>query len=115
MAKDIGEPAALAASTRGLRAFGSAATLPLRLFARLIDWPLRLRIHGAIIGFFGAPPRPMVEAMGMPSSMWVAWISPLERESRMAAQLAPLVTVELIPYFLNRPFSWAMKIGRAHV
>ena len=55
----------------------------------------------------------MVEAMGMPRSMWVAWMSPFESESRMAAQLAPLVTVELMPYFLKRPFSWAMTIGRA--
>jgi hypothetical protein len=60
-----------------------------------------------IIGFFGAPPSPMVEAMGMPVSMCVAWMSPLVRESRMAAQLAPLLTVELMPYFLKRPFSCA--------
>src|SRR4029453_369811 len=51
----------------------------------------------------------------MPVSMWVAWMSPLESESRMAAQLAPLVTVELIPYFLNRPFSWAMTMGEQSV
>ena len=31
----------------------------------------------------------------------------------MAAQLAPLLTVELMPYFLKKPFSWAMTIGRA--
>ena len=29
----------------------------------------------------------------------------MAEESRMAAQLAPFVTVELIPYFLKRPFS----------
>lgn len=99
MAKVIGLPEALAASTSGFRAFGSAATLPLSAFARLMDWPLRLRIHGMTMGIFGAPPSPMVEAMGMPMSMCVAWMSPLASESRMAAQLAPLVMVELMPYF----------------
>lgn len=33
----------------------------------------------------------------------------------MAAQLAPLVTVELIPYFLKRPFSWAITMGEQSV
>ncbi len=70
-----------------------------------MDWPLRFISQGMIIGFLGAPPSPIVDAMGMPISMWVAWMSPLARESRMAAQLAPLVTVELMPYFLNKPFS----------
>src|SRR6478735_8018777 len=115
MAKDMGVPAAFAASTIGLRAFGSAATLPFNELARVMDWPLRLSSHGMTIAFFRAPPRPMVEANGMPSSMWVAWMSPLDSESRMAAQLAPLVTVELIPYFLNRPFSWAMMMGEQSV
>src|SRR6187551_3149985 len=68
-----------------------------------------------IIGFLGAPKRPMVEAMGMPSNMWVAWISPLDKESRMAAQLAPLMIVELMPYFLNSPFSCAITIGEQSV
>jgi hypothetical protein len=58
-----------------------------------------------IIGFFGEPRRPIEEARGIPVSMWVAWLSPLERASRMAAQLAPLVMVALIPYFLKKPFS----------
>ena len=31
-----------------------------------IDWPLRFISHGMTIGFFGAPPRPIVEAMGIP-------------------------------------------------
>lgn len=57
----------------------------------------------------------MVEASGMPMSMCVAWMEPLERLSRMAAQLAPLVTVELMPYFLNRPFSCAMTMGEQSV
>ena len=115
MAKVIGLPDALAASTSGLRALGSAPTLPLSAFERLIDWPLRLSSQGMTIGTLGAPPRPMVEAMGMPMSMWVAWMSPLASESRIAAQLAPLVTVELMPYFLKSPFSWAMTIGEQSV
>ena len=69
MANDMGAPAALAASTSGFRAFGSPATLPFNELAKVIAWPLRLRIHGAIIGFFGAPPRPIVEAMGIPNNM----------------------------------------------
>src|SRR4051812_39374401 len=42
-------------------------------------------------------------------------MSPFESESRIAAQLAPLITVELMPYFLNRPFSWAITIGEQSV
>src|SRR6188768_1380961 len=42
-------------------------------------------------------------------------MSPLESESRMAAQLAPFTIVELMPYFLNRPFSWAITIGEQSV
>src|SRR6187401_850528 len=67
------------------------------------------------IGFLGEPSSPMVEAIGMLSSMCVAWMSPFESESRMAAQLAPLMTVELMPYFLNRPFSWAITTGEQSV
>src|SRR5688572_14623493 len=67
------------------------------------------------IGFFGEPRSPMVEASGMPVSMWVAWMSPVESESRMAAQLAPLLTVDVMPYFLKRPFSCAMTIGEQSV
>src|SRR5688500_11936540 len=33
----------------------------------------------------------------------------------MAAQLAPLLIVELMPYFLNSPFSWAMTSGEQSV
>ena len=80
-----------------------------------MDWPLRFSSQGAIIGTFGAPPSPIVEAMGMPMSMWVAWISPFASESRMAAQLAPFVIVELMPYFLKRPFSWAITMGEQSV
>src|SRR5258708_2419169 len=78
-------------------------------------WPLRLSSQGMTIGFFGAPRRPIVEASGMPMSMWVAWIEPVERLSRMAAQLAPFVTVELTPYFLKKPFSCAMTMGEQSV
>src|SRR6478736_10486824 len=67
------------------------------------------------IGFLGEPARPMVDASGMPSSMCVAWMEPVERLSRMAAQLAPFVTVELMPYFLKKPFSCAMTMGEQSV
>ena len=81
----------------------------------VIAWPLRLSSHGMTIGFFGAPSRPIVDASGMPSSMCVAWMSPFVSESRIAAQLAPFTTVELMPYFLKKPFSWAMTIGEQSV
>src|SRR6185503_11511182 len=42
-------------------------------------------------------------------------MSPVESESRIAAQLAPLLIVELIPYFLNNPFSCAMISGEQSV
>src|SRR6185436_9224621 len=42
-------------------------------------------------------------------------MSPFESESRMAAQLAPFTTVELMPYFLNMPFSCAITIGEQSV
>src|ERR1043165_1408945 len=80
-----------------------------------MDCPFRLRIQGMTIGFFGDPRRPIVEAIGIPSSMCVAWISPLERESRIAAQLAPFETVDWIPYFLNNPFSCAITMGELSV
>ena len=51
----------------------------------------------------------------MPISMCVAWMSPFDSESRMAAQLAPFTTVELMPYFLKKPFSWAITIGEQSV
>src|SRR5687767_12210497 len=110
-----GSPRLFALSTNGLSALGSACTLPLNAFLRLIDWPLRLRIHGMIIGFFGEPSRPIVEAIGMPSSMCVPWMSPDERESRIAAQFAPLETVDSMPYFLNNPFSCAITMGEQSV
>src|SRR5437868_677458 len=115
MANVRGSPSFLAWSAKGLSAFGSAPTLPFNSVLRVMAWPLRLRIQGATIGFLGEPARPMVEASGMPISMCVAWIEPVERLSRIAAQLAPFVTVELMPYFLNRPFSWAMTMGEQSV
>ncbi len=115
IAKVSGSPAALAASTIGLSAFGSVCTLPLNAALRVIAWPLRFIIQGMTIGFFGDPSRPMVEAIGMPISMCVACISPVDSESRMAAQLAPLLTVESMPYFLKRPFSCAMTMGEQSV
>ena len=80
-----------------------------------MDWPLRLTIQGTIIGFLGEPSRPIVEARGMPKSMCVVWLSPLERLSRMAAQFAPLAMVGLTPYFLKYPFSAAMTKGEQSV
>jgi hypothetical protein len=68
----MGAPFALASSTSGLSAFGSAATLPLSDALSVMAWPLRFRSQGMIIGFFGEPSRPMVDASGMPSSMCVA-------------------------------------------
>src|SRR5262245_38012358 len=115
MAKVIGVPAAFAASTIGLSALGSTPTLPLKAAFIVIAWPLRFNIQGMIMGFLGAPSRPIVEAMGMPVSICVAWMSPLDSESRMAAQLAPFTTVALIPYFLKKPFSCAMTIGEQSV
>src|SRR5262245_45952056 len=101
MANVSGSPSFLAWSTIGLRALGSAPTLPFHDALSVMAWPLRLSSQGITIGFFGEPSSPIVEAMGMPKSMCVAWLSPLDRESRMAAQFAPLATVELMPYFLK--------------
>src|SRR4029450_5073174 len=115
MAKVRGSPAARAAWGGALSGLGSAPTLPLSSAFKVIDCPLRLRIQGTTIGFFGEPSRPNVEAMGMPSSMCVAWMSPLLSESRIAAQLAPLLTTLLMPCFLNRPFSWAITMGEQSV
>src|SRR3954469_4509874 len=42
-------------------------------------------------------------------------MSPLESESRIAAQFAPLATVDSIPYFLKNPFSCAITIGEQSV
>src|SRR6266849_6046590 len=42
-------------------------------------------------------------------------MSPLVSASRIAAQLAPLLMVEVIPYFRKRPFSCAITIGELSV
>src|SRR5215211_4508560 len=42
-------------------------------------------------------------------------MSPLESESRIAAQFAPFATVDSIPYFLKSPFSCAITIGEQSV
>jgi len=110
-----GSPSLFAWSTNGLSAAGSAPTLPFHSALSVMAWPLRFISHGITIGFFGEPSRPIVDASGMPMSMWVAWIEPEERLSRIAAQFAPFVTVELMPYFLNRPFSCAMTMGEQSV
>src|SRR5882724_4161047 len=115
MANVSGSPSFFACSTKGLSALGSAPTLPFHSVLSVMAWPLRLSSHGITMGFLGAPRSPIVEAKGMPMSMCVAWIEPVERLSRIAAQLAPFVTVELIPYFLKRPFSCAMTIGEQSV
>src|SRR5882724_1031918 len=115
MAKASGSPRLCAFATNGLIALGSAPTLPFHSVFKVIAWPLRFISHGMIIGFLGEPASPIVEAMGIPISMCVAWIVPLLRLSRMAAQFAPLVTVEAMPYFLNSPFSWAMTMGEQSV
>ena len=67
------------------------------------------------IGFFGEPTRPIVEAIGMPISMCVAWLSPIDSLSRITAQLRPFDDVELMPNFLKKPFSCAMTIGEQSV
>ena len=115
IANVIGLPCAFAASAIGLSAFGSAPTFPFSSALREIACPLRLSIHGMTSGFLGEPSRPRVDAIGIPKSMCVAWMSPFKSESRIAAQLAPFTTVELIPYFAKRPFSWAMTMGEQSV
>src|SRR5688572_21123323 len=47
--------------------------------------------------------------------MWVAWFSPSVNLSRITAQLASLLTVDLIPYFLNSPSSCAITIDEQSV
>ena len=115
MANVSGSPSFLADSDSGLSALGSSLTFPFHPALRVIACPLRLSSQGMIIGFFGDPSNPIVEAMRMPMSMCVACKSPLDSESRMAAQFAPLATVESIPYFLNKPFSCAITMGEQSV
>src|SRR5215467_11107721 len=73
--------------------------------------PVRLSSHGITIGFTGDPTRPIVDANGIPISMWVAWFSPSDSLSRMTAHDASFETTELMPNFLKKPSSCAMTIG----
>src|SRR6187399_1921675 len=115
MANVSGSPSDCADLTNGCSAFGSAPTFPIHSDLSEMAWPLRFSSHGMIIGFFGEPASPIVLAIGIPISMCVAWMVPLERLSRIAAQFAPLVTVDAMPYFLNNPFSCAMTMGEQSV
>src|ERR1051325_4661830 len=67
------------------------------------------------IGFTGDPASPIVEAIGMPMSMCVAWFSPSDSLSRMTAHDASFETTELMPNFLKYPSSCAMTIGAQSV
>src|SRR5258706_16308848 len=115
MANVNGSPSDLALSTIGLSAFGSPGTFPFHSALSEIAWPFRFRSHGITIGLLGEASRAIVDAIGIPRSMWVACKSPLESESRIAAQLAPLAMTESIPYFLKSPFSCAITIGEQSV
>ena len=68
-----------------------------------------------IIGFCGEPSSPIVEAYGIPISMWVAWFSPRVSRSRITAQEASFEIVDSMPYFLNSPSSWAITIDEQSV
>jgi hypothetical protein len=61
-----GVPAAFAASATGFRSLGVFTPLSRRLFVSVIAWPFRLRHAAMIIGFFGEPRSPSVDAYGMP-------------------------------------------------
>ena len=92
-------------STNGLSALGSAPTLPFHSALSVMAWPLRLSSQGMIIGFFGEPSRPMVEAIGMPMSMCVAWIVAAgERVADGRPVRAFGRRSKSMPYFLNKPF-----------
>src|SRR5688572_9825938 len=101
IANVIGLPAALALSTSGLSACGVFTPAALSLLSSEIAWPLRLRSQGMTIGFTGEPASPIVEAIGIPISMWVAWLSPIDSLSRMTAHDASFDTVDWMPNFLK--------------
>ena len=54
-----------------------------------------------IIGFTGDPASPIVEASGMPISMCVAWLSPIDSLSRMTAHDASFEMIDSIPNCLK--------------
>ncbi len=101
IAKVSGSPLALALSASGLICAGFFTPACLSLLFSVIAWPFRLSSHGMTIGFTGEPASPIVEAIGMPMSMWVAWFSPSESLSRMTAHDASLETVDSMPNFLK--------------
>src|SRR5689334_10422953 len=115
MAKARGSPAALALAASGLIADGVFAPAAFNLLLSVIACPLRFSSHGITIGLTGAPARPIVEANGMPISMWVAWFSPSDSLSRITAHDASFETTELMPNFLKKPSSCAMTIGEQSV
>ena len=92
IANDSGSPAAFALSANGLTAAGVRAPALFNLLLSVIACPFRLRSHGITIGFTGDPARPIVEASGIPISMCVAWLSPIESLSRMTAHEASFDT-----------------------
>ncbi len=57
----------------------------------------------------------MVDAYGIPRSMWVAWFSPSESRSRITAHEASLEMVDSIPCFLKSPSSWAITMEEQSV
>ena len=101
IANASGSPDALAFSASGLTSAGFRTPACFNLLFRVIACPLRLSSHGAIIGFTGDPASPIVEAMGMPMSMCVAWFSPSESLSRMTAHEASFETTDSMPNFLK--------------
>src|SRR2546425_6061685 len=77
MANVSGSPSPCACLTSGFSALGSSEILPFHSVFNEMAWPFRFNSQGMIIGFFGEPASPMVEAMGMPMSMCVTWMVPL--------------------------------------
>src|SRR5438094_830558 len=67
-----GSPLAFAFSAIGLMSFAVLTPASFSLLLRVIAWPFRFSIHGITIGLTGDPSRPIVEANGIPISMWVA-------------------------------------------
>src|SRR6185436_13935416 len=110
-----GSPAAFALSAIGLSACGVLTPACFNLLLRVIACPLRLSSHGTIIGLTGEPARPIVDANGMPISMWVPWFSPTDSLSRITAQDASFETTDWMPNCLKYPSSCAITIGEQSV
>src|SRR5262245_66431039 len=72
IAKVSGSPDALALSAIGFRSLAVLTPACFSLLLSVMAWPFRFSNQGMIIGFTGDPASPMVEASGMPMSMWVA-------------------------------------------